>query len=529
MKSQRIRALVTVSALAILTCGFVILPSVQSRGQEQSPEAGMSGVTTINDLFAEIGREVPEFGGMYVDAERDTLYVYAVNAGPNFVPRLTKAMTDVLGSGAPREGRIEILPGKYTFVQLKEWHDRMSMRVLAIPKTVLTGIDQGTNRIKVGIETLAIEPNITTLLAELGVPREAADIEQMHRGAPRISPPRDGQETSRERDRSDPAGCGAMTLREKCRPPVGGIQIQFKVTGGTGTCTLGFIADRSSVVGFVTNSHCTARQGGINGAGERTTFYQAEVADGSIGREAVDPCYWYPSTFPPAFPVGPPGCKSPPHNPPYPLWCPPGQACRLSDSAFAMLDNQTVPIGSIAQPTVLNGTCATDLPPENDCSDTPPGAPDCDLDWNGTDVFTITAELGNGILMQGAPVNKVGRTTGWTQGKLSMVCANLDEGKITLTCQNIADLWSAPGDSGSPIFQCLNSSNKIVMCRQDKRKPNVRIVGLLWGGPENDMDEPICAETWYSPIGASNDSTYTGVQNGAHELGPLVKCSGGVC
>lgn len=51
------------------------------------------------------------------------------------------------------------------------------------------------------------------------------------------------------------------------------------------------------------------------------------------------------------------------------------------------------------------------------------------------------------------PVEKVGRTSGWTTGTITQACVQLagDGGRI-LRCQAVADLWSQPGDSGSPTF-----------------------------------------------------------------------------
>jgi hypothetical protein len=234
---------------------------------------------------------------------------------------------------------------------------------------------------------------------------------------------------------------------------------------------------------------------------EGTIFFQPDntAATSQIAIESIDPCFWDPSRFPPsATATGGAGCMSPPHNPPYPLWCPPGSRCRLSDSAFGGFrtvtgGDVTFKTGFIAKPTTLN---------PNNCL-TPPAAP-CNLNWDATTTFRIVAE---GLVVQGQTINKVGRTTGWTRGAVSIVCGNfIGGGPVTQICQNRASYLSAPGDSGSPVFAITNRPNA----------NDVTLVGIHWGSGGLS-----------SPIGSTNDPTVSGVQNAAHELGPLIKCAPG--
>ena len=507
MRRQRIRAFVTASALVILTCGFVILPSVRSLGQEQSPEAGMSDVTTINDLFAEIGMRVPEFGGMYVDPEKDTLYVYAVNAGPDFVPRLDKAITDVLGPDRPRERRIEVLPAQYSFMQLKEWHDRISMQVLAIPGAVLTEIDHSTNRLKVGVETLAIEPQIGATLAELDVPRETVNIEVMPHIEQQTLSPDTGADTDQEW--SDPAGCPPnCTLRSDLHSDqptgfalLGGIQIQAM---GQGACTLSFAVSGTPVGGFVTASHCTGHQGGV----QKTKFFQPTDADTQVAVEKTDPCYW----------PTPPGC-TPVRAP---LWCPPGMSCRLSNAVFAKRGRTiTLFTGALAQPATLSPNTCTP-PVENVPPACPHPAGRCDVCWFTGDLFNVREENGNRLVMVGDVVNKVGRTSGWTRGTVTGVCVNVNAAPgITDICQTTANYAAFGGDSGSPVFRCIKNGVPFA-CKTTDRSPDVRIMGSHEGGVAGPGFH------WFAPVGKRGDGTVTGEQ-ATQELGPLNKCSNGGC
>lgn len=350
------------SFVCFLLSSIFIAPVVQCQEPDPSPS-----VITVNDLLAEVGRTAPGFGGMFVDEKKDTLYVFMVDGGPDSAAAVDRAITEVLGSDRPSQTRIEVLQAQFTFVQLKDWHDQMSIRVLAIPGTVLTAIDQARNRLLVGVETLAIEPDISTELGALGVPREAVTIEEMPGGP---ESPSDSLESQVEEAPGDD-----LTLRSKIRPLVGGIQI-YKDKAGAGACTLGFIAVKElsgkTEAGFVTASHCTDTKGGVEG----TKSYQPMAREkekpeeppplipaNQIGLEKLDPCYWTSKGAP--FPDG---CKPPPKKPT--PECPadkdpkPGQIprhCRYSDSAFFVFAKDaegdiTNKIGLIARPQKMNST-----------------------------------------------------------------------------------------------------------------------------------------------------------------------------
>ena len=66
---------------------------------------------------------------------------------------------------------------------------------------------------------------------------------------------------------------------------IAGVQIRFSQF----VCSLGFSAVRDGVLGFVTASHCSDRQGTVDG----TQYYQPlnRVPAEFIGTETVDPAY----------------------------------------------------------------------------------------------------------------------------------------------------------------------------------------------------------------------------------------------
>lgn len=135
--------------------------------------------------------------------------------------------------------------------------------------------------------------------------------------------------------------------------------------------------------------------------------------------------------------------------------CPKGASCRQSDaSRAAYAAGASFTLGKIARPDV--------------------GPNVGSVSWAGGAEFTITAE---GTAVTGQIVNKVGRTTGWTQG--TVTATNVDTGvsgsNIVLLGQSfVQDLAGGAqvvggGDSGSSVFMQSGAAN-------------ATLVGLLWGG-----------------------------------------------
>jgi hypothetical protein len=210
------------------------------------------------------------------------------------------------------------------------------------------------------------------------------------------------------------------TLRGSVRPVVAGVQINFPGF----LCSLGFNATRSGVSGFVTASHCTNTQGG----NESTPYWQpTQISKPTqIATETVDPAY-----------------KSTLNG------CPSGRRCRRSDASFAKYVNGTTrTLGSIAQTSSTSST---------------------NLTISGH--WSITSNATSSSFTVGSTVNKVGRTTGWSRGKVIATCVtvNVDGSNVTQICQTVVNAKVGPGDSGSDVFSVTSGSN-------------VKLAGVLWGG-----------------------------------------------
>lgn len=210
------------------------------------------------------------------------------------------------------------------------------------------------------------------------------------------------------------------TLRDKVRPLVGGLQIRFDGF----LCTLSYNAVHGQRgAGFVVNSHCTTNRGTVDG----TLYYQPlnQVADEFIGTEVLDPPFFQRTNG-----------------------CPRGKLCRWSDSAYASRDSSvSATLGALAKTT---------------------GANNGSLEIAGS--FAVASELaGNSAV--GTTLNKVGRTTGWTQGSVTNSCVNtgVSGSRIVVLCQDFVSAGVGGGDSGSPVFRILSGDT-------------VQLSGTLWGG-----------------------------------------------
>jgi len=219
----------------------------------------------------------------------------------------------------------------------------------------------------------------------------------------------------------------ATTLQQWIRPIQGGIQIHFSGY----LCTLGFNGIRSGISGFVVNSHCTHIQGGV----ENTLYYQPYTE--FIGTEIADPPYFD---------------------------CAHGIRCRNSDAAFAeRADVGLANVGLIARPDSIGS-------------------------FNIAGNFRIVSEDNElSSIIVGDSVNKVGRTTGWTQGNVTNINVNtiVSGTNILLLNQTYVSAGVGAGDSGSPVFKILNNPQQY----------DVMLLGILWGRSDDGMTFA------YSPFG----------------------------
>jgi hypothetical protein len=291
--------------------------------------------------------------------------------------------------------------------RLEVLFQKASPDVMALPGTVFADNDEVAGRLVIGVENMGAVRGVQNAMARLGI--ASADY------AVELTPPI----------------VNAVTLRDRFRPTVAGIQVHFTRY----VCTLGANVDHAGGRSFIINSHCTATQGGTEG----TVYYQpASSTDGTvIATEVDDPPYLKGGS------------------------CPKGKKCRHSDASRALYSAGVASNrGEIAQTTGFNNGSLT-------VSSTSP-------------IFTVTGQDNTTkTFAVGTVVNKVGRTTGWTRGQVTRSCVNtsVSGSTVYLYCQTfVSDPGGATvvggGDSGSGVFTGTGN--------------NVTLVGLLWGGSSDN-------------------------------------------
>jgi hypothetical protein len=317
---------------------------------------------------------------------------------------------------------VNVLEARYNWQELDRWQAAATPAALELSGTVFVDNDETSNRIVIGVEDLGSTGQVRAAIAQAGVPDEAVLVVQ---AAPIVQ---------------------VATLQNVVDRPVrAGVQINFPGF----LCSVGFNATSGTQKSFVTASHCTNTQGGV----ESTPYWQPlqSVDPTQIATEVADPVYAR-------------------HGP----GCPNGRRCRYSDAArAAYLNGANQALGLIAATSGANNGSLTI-----------------------TGSFTITSDDCNttgGCLAVGSTANKVGRTTGWTAGRISNTCVNtgVSGTNIVQLCQTFVEAGVGGGDSGSDVFQVTSGSS-------------VKLTGVLWGGN-----------------GAGTLFVYSPLGNVIRELGPL--------
>jgi hypothetical protein len=350
-----------------------------------------------------LARAVPGFGGFFYDAQGlPTMYLKQAAERGN----AERALGPYLQARGLAASGIRVRPGDFSWAELEGWQAQATAEALAVPGAVFVDADEASNKVRIGVERGG-GGRIHAALRRLGLPASAVIVQETEPVTFAGDP----------KPKAKPGG----GLQGLVRPIIGGVQINFPGF----LCTLGFNASDAGQSSFITNSHCTNIQGGV----QSTPYWQPlQSVDGNvIGVEVEDPNY---------FTGG---------------GCPAGRRCRFSDASRARYNSGI----SFARGRIAK----TSQPRRNSLS----------IVGN----FTIS---GRGSAVVGQTVNKVGRTTGWSQGPVTSVCVhtNLAGTNITQFCQTNVSATVGSGDSGSPVF-AIGSGD------------NVTLLGILWGGSGSSL------------------------------------------
>jgi hypothetical protein len=337
-----------------------------------------------------VSQQINGFGGMYFDeAGRPTVYLTDMSEAP----RARSILRDFAEENGSSHLDIRFVQARYRVTDLSAWYNRTWPEVMSLAGTNFSDLDEANNRILFGVQNAGLRTAIASIMRAQGVPASAYAVEV-------TEPIRN-----------------LATLRDVVNPKVGGLQIHF----GGYLCTLGFNATLNGANSFITNSHCTNTQGGVEG----TVYYQptSTLAPGAIATEVADPTYFKGGV------------------------CPRGKKCRYSDSSRAVYNaGVSFDLGGIAQVTGAGS-----------------------LTISGTTNITAEADANRTPLSVGQSASKVGRTTGLSTGNVTNTCVNtsVQGSQIMQLCQTFVAAAVNSGDSGSPVYS------------------GGTLVGILWGGGTN--------------------------------------------
>jgi hypothetical protein len=167
-RSQAALGLLALLALAVAGWGF--LRPWANRRTEMTANLD----ATDDDPLLRVARRVPGFGGMFIDRD-GRLAVYLLD--PVGLPAAEGAIADVYGAAFIPAAGVYALPGQYSVLDLNRWY--VSMRdVLALPAVSFVDLDEGANRLSVGVEEARAVARVEQALRRLDIPRDVVNIEK---------------------------------------------------------------------------------------------------------------------------------------------------------------------------------------------------------------------------------------------------------------------------------------------------------------------------------------------------------------
>lgn len=132
------------------------------------------------------------YGGLFLDREDNSIvYVYLLN--PSQKAAESAAFSALGQRRFERIREVRALQGQYTITQLNEWDQRMlqDARIWVISEITISGVSEGRNRISIGVnsneDVEKVQMAVETVLADLGIPREAVVIRVVPRPTPLAS------------------------------------------------------------------------------------------------------------------------------------------------------------------------------------------------------------------------------------------------------------------------------------------------------------------------------------------------------
>lgn len=424
---------VTFAVVACDDAGVVTRP-VPERGSDIRMAVGRGhvGEHPFDDVFVRIAERIPGFGGLVLQDGVPAVYLKDTTRAAALHAVLSEVYP---GHKAIQGSRLIVKEGQFDFADLSAWRDTLE-NVMSWTGVSSVDVDEGINRIAIGVVDTPVGERLGTLVEQIGIPR-AAVVFSIRKPPVRTSAP--------------------VSLSSVWDTLAGGI----KITASTiGNCSLGMIVKRanSSDTSYyaLTAGHC----GGSMGQKDSVVWYQPLLSSGGagsgyIGWEAIDPPYL---------------------NDPSPR-CTTSGSCRWSDAQLINLSQSTREArggwGRVARPTGYSITYSNTS-----------GSPGPTTLGNPY-YYSIVGETPDTTLFQGWYVHKLGATTWQTWGGISSTCWDTS-GSPRLLCSFTSNGYVGGGDSGGPVFEVWAPNNL-----------TIDVAGIVWGGDALHPD-PVNGDRYYA-------------------------------
>lgn len=250
------------------------------------PQAQVSQIDEIRPqerLFADLAARSPSSAGFFLnEAGKLIVLVRDDRDDGSAVAAVAELRTSRSQDKRVLNADIELQRSQYTFSELNRWRNTVFGSFLGSTQGVISlDLTEQKNRIAIGLDTRwasHLRSTLPSRLDSLGIDTLAV-LYRIHRP---LSPSRTARRSRGSRLLLDDPQ-GGLGWPYTWNALAGGIE----VSSGTGGCTLGVVADRASVRGVVTASHCSQSEWSLDGG----PLYQPS-SPRQVGTESADPAGW---------------------------------------------------------------------------------------------------------------------------------------------------------------------------------------------------------------------------------------------
>jgi hypothetical protein len=417
--NPRSRSKLTLALATVLTLGVAVAchdstsdsEPVAPQSARKVAAAQQARPRTIDEMFDVVALRLPGFAGLYLNGDGELVVRMTGRHAPT---NLLPTIREVLGVVPGKPGTLHVEDAKYDFHRLRGF-EKAILSTIRLPDYTWISVNETTNQIVLRLPDELTAVAMKSAVVALGVPLDALDV---------------GIEAPIR---------FVSTLQDSTNPLIGGIVAGIRNgISSTHDCTAGFNvklpADTTKLY-EVTAEHCT------------TTIGQLDVAD---------------TLFQPSWLSGPPenhkigmAYAEAPFVTVSDTACPVDRTCKWADATLFKYDAAARgTLGVLARTVHYNDATH----PKNINRD--------------THDFAITGELPVGYFVANQWMAKVGKTTGWSAGKIdsAYVCGHLTiPGNRAYMClYAVYDFMNAGasnfvdgGDSGGPVFLPVYSEDDI--------------------------------------------------------------------